>query len=271
MGKLLLGFGFVLLSVAIACGGSSNAKDDDDGGTGGATGGSGGATGGSGGATGGSTTGGSGGTSGGKGGSGGGAGMNAGIPIESLPTRLSASVCKLIFECCSADQRATNPFVGDTEAECRSNYAAIYTLILPEINQSIALGRTRYDGVALEACLAAFEANGCSGDIDDPAECEGVAVPLVEVGGSCTQPGECIGSTCLGADPTNDVDGVCGAPRANGSDCTDDEECASGYCSGVSCEPKAADGAECTTDPACESGFCDPSGVCATLSSSICE
>jgi hypothetical protein len=197
--------------------------------------------------------------------------MSAGIPLENLPTRLGASACKLVFACCTPDQRAANPFVGDTEAECRNNYAAVFTLVLPEMNQSIAQGRMRYDGVALEACLVAFEADGCTGGIEDPAQCEGVFVPLVEVGEGCTQSGECIDSTCLGGDPTNDVDGTCGAPQANGADCTGDEECASGYCSGISCEPKVANGAACFTDAECESDFCDPNGVCAAASSSVCE
>jgi hypothetical protein len=197
--------------------------------------------------------------------------MSGGIPLEGFPTAIATSACKLVYQCCTTAQRAENPFVGSTEAACRSNYGALFTLVVPEMNQSITQGRLRYDGEALAACLATFEASGCSGTIDDPAQCEGVFIPLVESGGACTQQGECIDTACLGGDPGNDTDGVCGAPQANGADCTDDDECSSGYCSGLACEPQLPNGEDCFTDSECESGFCDLNGVCAQGTSAVCE
>jgi hypothetical protein len=230
MGKTLLGCGFVLLSLAAVACGGSSGSDDDD-----------------------------------DDGGGGGA-----IPIESLPTRLASTICKLAYQCCSSEQRGENIFIGSTEAECRSNYGAFLALATPEWNQSITKKRMRYDGNGAATCLSRIEAAGCSGG-EDPAACDGVFIPLVQSGGACTQQGECIDSACIGGDSTNDIDGLCGSPLANGADCTDDGECASGYCSGVSCEAQVANGTACSIDSECVSDFCDSDGVCADETSSVCD
>lgn len=193
------------------------------------------------------------------------------IPIEGLPARLGGSACKLVYRCCTSAQRAENIFFGSTEAECRSNYSALFALAVPEWNQSIGKGRLRYDANAAAACLSQLDGQACSGATIDPAACEAVFVPLVQSGGACTQQGECVNSACHGGDSTNDIDGMCGAPLANGADCTDDEQCASGYCNGISCDAKVANGATCFTDAECVSDFCDANGVCAVASASACE
>jgi hypothetical protein len=280
---------------AAATGGAGGTAGSATGGAGGGSGGKGGTSGGSAGAggtaggsggkggTGGSSAGkgGTGGSSTGKGGTGAVAGSGAGtsgeggsgsgVPLEEMPTRLGAMACGLLYSCCTSEQLGANPFAGSTEAECRSNYTTLFTLIVPEVNQSITQGRLRYDGEALEACATQVEEAGCAGTIDDPLECEGVFVPLVESGGACTQQGECIDSACIGGDPGADIDGACGAPQANGATCTDDDECASGYCDGILCAPKVANGEACTTDAQCTSDFCNPDGECATTTSEICE
>jgi hypothetical protein len=228
MGKTLLGCGFVLLSLAAGCGGSSG--DDDEGGSGGA------------------------------------------VPISSFASRTAATACKLTYECCTSAQRAENAFFGTTEAECTSNYSALFTLVVPEINQSISQGRLRYDGNAYGACLAQIEAAGCAGTVTDPLQCDNALVPLVESGGACTQQGECIDSACIGGDSSADVDGQCGAPLANGADCTDDGECSSGYCDGLSCAAQVANGAACSTDAQCQSDQCNTTTfVCEEATSAVCE
>lgn len=226
MGKILLGCGLLLSSLAIVgCGGSSSDDDDDGGGSG----------------------------------------------IENMPSSLARTLCKLTYQCCTNAQRAENPFVGDTEAECRSNISAFLTLGVPDLNRSISKGRMRYDGGALSSCLAQLEAAGCNAVAVDPAQCDGVFVPLVESGGACTHHDECIDGVCHGGDSTNDMDGTCGTPLPDGADCVDSDECASGYCDRLSCAAQAPNGGSCTSDEECASEVCDADGFCAPSSSSVCE
>lgn len=194
----------------------------------------------------------------------------AGSGIENMPSSLARSICKLVYQCCSTTERAENPFVGNTEAECRSNYSTFLTLAVPEMNQSITKGRMRYDGGALSSCLSQLEAAGCDGGAADPAQCEGVFVPLVRSGGACTQQGECIDSVCLGGDSTNDIDGTCGAPLPDGADCIDSAECEGGFCDGLTCAAQLPNGSSCFLDEECVSDFCDANGVCAPPSTSVC-
>jgi hypothetical protein len=191
------------------------------------------------------------------------------IPIESFPARLAATACKSLYQCCSDAQRAENIFSGNTEAECRANYSALFTLGMPEWNQSIGKGRLRYDGNAASVCLSRLDSAGCTESVD--AACDGIFVPLVRSGGACTQQGECIDSACLGGDSTNDVDGECGPPLANGADCTDDAECTSNYCDGLACASRSVNGAACLSDAECESEYCEADGFCGEPSNSVCE
>jgi hypothetical protein len=194
------------------------------------------------------------------------------IPLESMPSRFAGTVCKITYQCCTTAQRGDNPFLGDTEAECKSNYTTLFTLAVPEWNQSIAKKRLRYDGAAFASCLSQVEAAGCTGLPEDTSACEAFLVPLVMTGGACTQQGECIDSACFGGDSTNDVDGTCGPPVANGAECEDDVQCASGYCSGLACAPKMVNGATCDVDAACESNHCSATTfVCAAPTTNVCE
>jgi hypothetical protein len=194
------------------------------------------------------------------------------IPLESMPSRFAGTVCKLTYQCCTPAQRGENTFLGDTEAECKSNYTALFTLALPEWNQSIAKKRLRYDGTAFASCLSQVEAAGCTAMPNAAAACEAFLVPLVMTGGACTQQGECIDGACFGGDSVNDIDGACGGPVASGADCEDDVQCASGYCSGLTCAPKMVNGATCDGDSACESGQCNTTTfVCEPATSNVCE
>jgi hypothetical protein len=194
-----------------------------------------------------------------------------GIPLENMPSRYAATLCKLSYQCCTAEERGDNIFLGETEAECKSNLGALLTFGVPEWNQSIAKKRLRYDSNAFATCLSQIESAGCDAVVEDVTACETFFVPLVPTGGACTQQGECIDSACFGGDSTADVDGTCGPPVANGTDCTDDVQCASGNCGGLVCEAKVVNGATCAGDAECESGQCNPTTfVCETASSDVC-
>ena len=153
-----------------AGGAGGSAGSGGSGGTGGAggTSGSGGA-GGSGGATGGGGgTGGSGGATGGSGGAGTGGGGGAGgsggqtsIPLAMFPTAF-ANTCDKFYACCTAAERMGNPFVGTDAASCKPALAGLFNLVNPDLQQSIAAGRTAYHGDKLAACIAKLQPLGAS-------------------------------------------------------------------------------------------------------------
>lgn len=239
MRRLLVGCEVLLVFCLAGCGESTSGDDEDDGdGNGG--------------------TSGSGGTSGG-----------GDVPLEQFPTRIAAAACRIEFECCSEADRADNPFIGSTEAECRTNYGALFTLLVPTVSASVAGGRVRYDADAMGRCLDALDAAGCSPSVAD-VSCEGAFVPLVRSGGACAQDMECIDSTCLGETGDVDPDGTCGAPLPNGTYCEDDSDCASGYCP-FNCEARLPNGSTCSFDEECESDHCDLDAyVCAPPSDDVC-
>jgi hypothetical protein len=252
MGRFFLGCGFAFVLCLSGCGESVEEDDDDDGGGSGGSGGSG--------------TSGTSGTSGS-----GGSTSDGAVPLEELPTRLAAVTCKQLFACCPPEDLAENPFIGSTEAECRTNTGALLTLLIPPISSAVAGGRARYDADAMGDCLRLAEAADCTPTADETV-CEQWLIPLVPAGGACSQDFECIGTTCLGESGDAGVtDGVCAAPLANGEDCLDDGECASGYCP-LTCEPTLPDGSTCTSDEECTSGYCDlATYACAPPSNSVCD
>jgi len=210
-----------LLLSAVACGGSSNDDDDDNSSAG----------------SGGSGQGGSSSTS--KGGT---SGSGEGIAVQDLPLALGEAGCGKIFECCSAEEIMANPFLGDDAMSCAVTVAAFTTLLVPAIQDAVAGGRAEYDGVALEACVAAMEAQTCaearsgSTDVSSAPGCVPFLTPLVALGGDCEESFECIDGWC---DET--AGSLCSPLKEDGSECSSDDECQSDYCDPLDgCGPEPA-------------------------------
>lgn len=213
--------GFVLS--AVACGGSSD-NDDDTGGSGGTS---------SAGSNAGGGTTSAGGTSatGGTTSTGGTSSSAEGVPLQNLPLELGTATCGKVFECCSDEEIAANPFFGEDESSCTIAIAAFASFLVPAIQDAEAGGRAEYDGAAFESCLAVLEGLSCaearsgSADVTSGQDCAEFLVPLVELGGECEQSFECIDGWC-----DMDAGSLCSPLKADGAECADDEECQSGYC-----------------------------------------
>jgi hypothetical protein len=214
----------LIAAISIAsCGG-----DSDDGGAP-ASGGTGNDAGGAG--TGGSSsgTGGSSSSTGGSGGSGG--SISGAIPLGALPVELGTVSCAKVYECCTTEEIAQNPFYGETEQECALTMAAFLSLAVGPIQTSIDAGRVQYDGDALAQCLSRYRALTCADlmaggadTADSLAGCERFLVPRVPLAGACTQDFECIEGYC------DDTTETCAALLGPNAECSDDEECVSEYC-----------------------------------------
>jgi len=212
-------------------------------GSGGATGGGGG-TSGSGGATGGSggATGGTGGATGGTGGAGGSGGQTS-IPLAMFPSAFANGFCDKVYACCTAAERMGNFLVGTDVASCKTGVAGLLNLIIPNLQQSIAAGRTAYHGDKLAVCLEKLRPLGCADARMDSIEnsivpeCNQFLEPKVAVGGACTEDGECIKGYC---------DGTCAALKPDGQTCDDDLQCTSEICDPVTskCVPRPPGSAE---------------------------
>ncbi len=191
------------------------------------------------------------------------------LSLEELPSELAAVGCEKIYDCCSADEREGQIFIGSDVDECTSTMGALFSLISGQITASEKKGRVKYDGAAAAACMDQARAASCAEY--DTMECSTGITPLVAKGGACTENMECIDGICIGDDDSADpeVEGTCGAALADGEDCVDDDDCSSEQCDFVDgkCVPKLPDGESCFSDDECESGGC-VDDVCGTKTSS---
>lgn len=154
-----------------------------------------------------------------------------------------------------------------TEDQCVGFTTAVFTTFAVEqYKASIALGRMAYDGAAAADCIAALERLSCTqyGSGMAPA-CSPFVIPQVADGGGCTQDHECTSDNCEGASTPlggPSTDGVCKPMPTAGQPCED--SCATGlYCgfdpsTGMEvCQSPKADGTSCTFDRECASDHCD--------------
>jgi hypothetical protein len=182
-------------------------------------------------------------------------GEDSGVSLTEFPVQFAAGYCDWVYRCCPREQLEhldSSPFFGNSEDECRTNYSALITLVVPSITESEGQGRLRYDPGVVARCLQAL-GTSCEGV---EILCDSLGEPLVPIGGACRQDGECIDSVCIGE--TSDADGVCGLPLSVGESCMDDGECVSDRCQGT-CAELANNGEHCVTDSDCVSEYCDSS------------
>jgi hypothetical protein len=172
-----------------------------------------------------------------------------GVPLEDLPLTLGKASCGKTFECCSDEEIAMNPFLGEDQASCEVTLAAFTSLLVPAIQDAVAGERARYDGAALQGCVNALadvscaEARSGGGDVTAGEDCGEFLIPLVALGGTCEQSFECINGWC-----DTLAGSLCSPLKADAATCEDDEECQSGYCdlfAGCGTEPVSEEGNLC--------------------------
>jgi hypothetical protein len=201
------------------------------------------------------------------------------IDIDNLGLELGSASCSKQFECCTdaeiMQQFMNITFEGQpitTEEQCVAFTTAVFSgFAVVQYKDSIAMGRTEYDGTAAADCIAAIESLTCAqystGTIPDMASssCRPFILPKVADGGGCTQDYECTSDNCVGAtvQPGGpNTDGMCKPMPTAGQRC--DDECADGlYCgfdqsSGMEvCKATQSDGAQCSRARECTSKYCD--------------
>ncbi|MCB9593150.1 MAG: hypothetical protein H6719_10490 [Sandaracinaceae bacterium] len=191
------------------------------------------------------------------------------------------AACQHYFDCCTAEERASQSWLGDPPAADVASCEAMPRVGGDDISEAIAAGRIRFDPVAADACLRDFEELSCDvwarrGFLDRGEPCGEVLVGLVEPGGECESPLECAdhgwcrvawgdtvgtceahleaGEACVRHDSAcppgltcrGDGSGatVCGAPLEVGEPCEDVFDCRSFVCGDGVCE-------EASTTPRC--------------------
>jgi hypothetical protein len=132
-------------------------------------------------------------------------------------------------------------------------------------------GSIRFDAAGAEACLEelALAEPRCAGRgavyaIFEGEACRGALIPTRSDGEPCRVDRQCVGGRCFGV--TDCSDGTCGAPRAEGENCSDYLDCEAGlFCAEDSrCAPRRAAGESCPDQTACvEGNYCSEDGTCA--------
>jgi hypothetical protein len=204
----------------------------------------------------------------------GGDGSGGNVEIDNLGTELAIAGCGKQWDCCT-DAELMEQYMGitidgepiTTEEQCVSFAGGLLTaLLIPEYKSSLAMGRIEYDGAAAADCIAAMESLTCAeysastgGRSSVPAGCRPFLIPKVADGGACEKSYECTSGYCF--------ENVCTPEPTAGQPCS--EECADGLYCGYDldagediCQPIKADGEQCTFDDECTSEYCD--GTCMT-------
>jgi hypothetical protein len=188
------------------------------------------------------------------------------LSIEELAKRSGESGCARTFDCCTAEERQDLPY--ESEEACRTSSAALVSLLVDSISESVNAGRIAYDADAAGSCMQQIEGASCAeySSFQEGGPCDSVIRPLVPVGGACAQNSECINGHCEGADGDAAL-GVCEAFAVNGAPCETDSDCSSDFCGyaadGDKCAPKQPAGEPCGYDDQCASDYCDDNGTCA--------
>jgi hypothetical protein len=193
-----------------------------------------------------------------------GGGGGSDIAVENLGTEYARAACAKAYACCSTAELTAMGMTGD-EAACRSQMGVFMSLMSASIADSVSEGRVDYSGSGAGCMVDYVDGLSCAdystmstGAMpSDVPDCDAMLTPKVAKGGACTQSYECTTDYCKGA--TSTADGACDDLPGVGAECTD--ECAEGYYCDTSgttnvCAAKKANGADCTDDDECTSGTC---------------
>ncbi len=185
-------------------------------------------------------------------------------------------MCDYVDKCCSPSDKEVAEiviysfYVGTDCSDPESSQ--LYQECVTELEQSLALGRSRVEPAGLPECRATLEAivGACpninillrSRDVLLSDHCGGALIGLVEEGGQCSEVLECAG------DLVCSDGGVCAKPIDPGAPCDRNDLCAWG----TTCLPDGCCGEPGGGGDPCEEEsdcslfyFCDGSGECAPL------
>jgi hypothetical protein len=156
----------------------------------------------------------------------------SGVPIDQAAREISQTICPKAYSCCTAGQLSGNSNAGTDEPSCEQKTQQGYQGQLDAVQTSQDLGRARYDGDKLDACLKTIRSADCTtlnmtNHVTGVPGCETFVTPLVAVGGACSNDYECIDSFCPMA-PMTSGDGACQPFAGSGAPCSDQQKCGAG-------------------------------------------
>jgi len=174
--------------------------------------------------------------------------------LEPVGGEFVVAECGKFFECCADTELETVLFPGiRTESQCLNLYGVFLGIALVDLHNSSVQGKVQIDPTALQMCLDAFAGQSCSEFAKSASfECLDAIKGLVADGSSCTDDNQCTSKYCNESMPNQ---GVCATLPGVGAPCTSD--CAKGlYCDGSMCVAQKALGASCTGTRECAEGRC---------------
>jgi len=202
-----------------------------------------------------------------------GCGGVSGIPIEKTATDFAKAICSAAYKCCTAETLMGNASAGMTEAECEMKTATDFRNQLQIMQSSENAGRSKYDQMQVDMCLAAIRGAACDTltsirSLSALPACDSTfATPLVAVGGTCQNDFECIDSVCQV--PSGGGAGTCVAGVAVGGSCASGAHCAQDlFCdprdgsnmTDDTCVVEQENGGACADNFECKSRNCSSSG-----------
>ncbi len=182
-----------------------------------------------------------------------------GVALDELPTRAASGICSKVYECCTAAEVQDAGSVGPDRTACEATQKASYEARRNLISSEQTKGRLVYHPEIAAQCVAELAAKKCqemkSNATSGITACDTYLEPKVALGGACVMSESCVGGHCSGASLT--ADGVCKAFAQEGASCANDL-CAAGlYCDGTKCAKPKADGTTCSVNFECATGGCN--------------
>lgn len=180
--------------------------------------------------------------------------------LETIGGEFVVAECNKFFDCCVGAELDTVLFPGmRTEAQCLNLFGIFLGIALVDLHNSSVQGKVAVDPAALDMCLQDFAGQTCPEFAKSASfECLDAIKGLVADGSSCTDDNQCTSNYCNESMPNQ---GICATLPGVGAPCTSD--CAAGlYCDGGMCVMQKALGAMCAGTRECAEGRCfGPSGM----------
>ncbi len=183
-------------------------------------------------------------------------GGGASVAIADFGAEYAKASCSRIYKCCDATERAGDTTWGPTEADCVTAMTPQLQTGVASLQTGIDAGKITYHGDRARKCLDNIAALSCDWGINFNMryvpDCLHFADGSVANGTACTLDVECMSGFC---GPTG-----CAARGALGDACTAPTGCADGlYCpvsAGDHCATVAAIGVACEVSVACQNNSC---------------
>lgn len=195
-----------------------------------------------------------------------------GIALESAPEAYASAYCERALACCETSELQAMLGSGVVDvASCEAFVARVFgNEFIDDTTRAVAMGRARYDGDAMAACVDHLRADTCEHAarvlrlMTFPQECAAVRIGEVAIGAECDHEFQCASGACTGG--ADHTPGRCEEPAAIGAPCPTGDCVPGAYCDRSSADPVCAAvggmGAACTSSLGCESLNCSM-GTCA--------